>query len=81
LKRPRSVRDADLAGKRVLVVAHDAVVLMMRYVIEGLDWTRLAAVVEEHGQVRNASITTFRNASGRLVLDGYNAVDHLAATG
>jgi broad specificity phosphatase PhoE len=66
------------AGERVVVVAHDAVVLMMRYVIEGLDWARLAAVVEENGQVRNASITTFRNVSGRLVLDGYNAVGHLA---
>jgi broad specificity phosphatase PhoE len=65
------------AGERVVVVAHDAVVLMMRSVIEGLDWDRLATVVEENGQVRNASITTFRNSADRLVLDGYNAVDHL----
>lgn len=67
----------DHAGARVLVVAHDAVVLMMRYVIEGLDWTRLAEIVAESGQVRNASITTFHDAAGRLVLRGYNEVGHL----
>jgi probable phosphoglycerate mutase len=65
------------AGKRVLVVAHDSVVLVMRYVIEGLDWTRVAAIVAEAGQVRNASITSFKESSGRLVLDRYNTVDHL----
>jgi broad specificity phosphatase PhoE len=67
----------DHAGERVLVVAHDAVVLVMRLVIEGLDWPRIAAIVAEAGQVRNASITTFKESSGRLVLDRYNAVDHL----
>jgi broad specificity phosphatase PhoE len=67
----------DHAGERVLVVAHDSVVLMMRYVIEGLDWERVEAIVARGGQVRNASITSFRESSGRLVLDRYNAVDHL----
>jgi hypothetical protein len=33
--------------------------------------------VAEAGQVRNASITSFRESSGRLVLDRYNSVDHL----
>jgi probable phosphoglycerate mutase len=65
------------SGRRVLVVAHDSVVLVMRAVIEGLDWTRVAAIVAEAGQVRNASITSFRESSGRLVLDRYNSVDHL----
>jgi probable phosphoglycerate mutase len=66
------------AGRRVVVAAHDAVVLMMRYVIEGLDWEQLAAVAAT-GQVRNASITRFDGSSGRLVLDCYNTVDHLTA--
>ena len=66
----------DHAGQRVVVVAHDAVVLMMRYVIEGLDWERLAAVAAS-GSVRNASITRFDGTSGQLVLDRYNSVDHL----
>jgi 2,3-bisphosphoglycerate-dependent phosphoglycerate mutase len=66
----------DHAGERVVVVAHDAVVLMMRYVIEGLDWDDVAAVAAAGG-VRNASVTRFDGSSGRLVLDEYNNVDHL----
>jgi len=68
----------DHAGRRVVVVAHDAVVLMMRYVIEGLDWAALEAI-EEEGRVLNASVTRFDGTSGRLVLDRYNSVDHLPA--
>jgi 2,3-bisphosphoglycerate-dependent phosphoglycerate mutase len=68
----------DHAGKRVAVVAHDAVVLTMRAVIEDLDWDAVAAVAAS-GSVRNASITRFDGTSGRLVLDGYNTVDHLPA--
>ena len=71
----------DHAGERVVVVAHDSVVLMMRYVIEGLDWIRLAAIVAEAGPVRNASITAFDGSSGRLVLDRYNTVGHLPPAG
>jgi broad specificity phosphatase PhoE len=69
--------NARYAGHRVVVVAHDAVVLMMRYVIEGLDFDRLAAVEREAGSVRNGSITRFDGSSGRLVLDRYNSVEHL----
>jgi 2,3-bisphosphoglycerate-dependent phosphoglycerate mutase len=66
----------DHAGQRVAVVAHDAVVLMMRSVIEGLSWDAIAEV-ERGGRVLNASITEFDGSSGRLVLDRYNSVDHL----
>jgi broad specificity phosphatase PhoE len=66
----------DHAGRRVAVVAHDAVVLMTRAVIEQLDWDAVAAVAAS-GPVRNASITRFNGSSGQLVLDGYNRVDHL----
>jgi hypothetical protein len=34
--------------------------------------------VARSGPVRNASITHFDGSSGRLVLDGYNTVEHLA---
>jgi probable phosphoglycerate mutase len=68
----------DHAGERVAVVAHDAVVLTIRAVIEDLDWDAVAAVAAS-GPVRNASITRFDGTSGRLVLDGYNTVDHLPA--
>jgi broad specificity phosphatase PhoE len=66
----------DFAGRRVVVVAHDSVVLVMRSVIEGLDWDGVAAVAAT-GHVRNASITRFDGTSGRLVLDRYNSVAHL----
>jgi broad specificity phosphatase PhoE len=69
--------NAEYAGHRVVVVAHDSVVLMMRGVIEGLDLDRVAAVEREAGSVRNASITRFDGSSGHLVLDRYNSVDHL----
>lgn len=63
-------------GRRVLVVAHDAVVLMLRGVIEGLELSELSAIVAQ-GRVRNASITRFDGSTGRLVLAEYNAVGHL----
>jgi len=64
------------AGRRVVVVAHDAVVLMMRAVIERLDWNGVVRV-SAGNSVRNASVTRFDGRSGRLVLDRYNSVDHL----
>ncbi|MFC7528828.1 histidine phosphatase family protein [Actinoplanes sp. GCM10030250] len=68
---------AEHPGKRVVVVAHDAVVLMMRAVIEQLSWDEVLAVEAEAGSVRNASITRFEGSPGHLVLDRYNVVDHL----
>jgi broad specificity phosphatase PhoE len=65
------------AGQRALVVAHDAVVLMMRAVLDELDWDAVVAMERAAGSVRNASISRFVAEDGRLVLDRYNAVDHL----
>jgi hypothetical protein len=59
-----------------VVVAHDAVVLMMRAVIEQLSWDDVVRV-SAGNSVRNASITRFDGTSGKLVLDRYNSVDHL----
>ncbi|MBO3737102.1 histidine phosphatase family protein [Actinoplanes flavus] len=70
----------DHAGQRVIVVAHDAVVLMMRAVIEQLDWDEVLEVEREAGSVRNASITRFDGGSGELTLDRYNVIDHLPPT-
>jgi broad specificity phosphatase PhoE len=67
----------DRAGKRVVVVAHDAVVLMMRAVIEALTWDEVVKMERAAGYVRNASISRFVGEGGRLVLDRYNSVDHL----
>ncbi|GAA0425901.1 phosphoglycerate mutase [Actinoplanes capillaceus] len=70
----------DHAGQRVIVVAHDAVVLMMRAVIEQLSWDEVLEVEREAGSVRNASITRFDGGSGELTLDRYNVIDHLPPT-
>ncbi|WIM98249.1 histidine phosphatase family protein [Actinoplanes oblitus] len=65
--------------RRVVVVAHDAVVLMARAVLENLDWAGVAAVEESAGSVRNASISRFRSDGGNaLELDRYNVIDHLS---
>jgi broad specificity phosphatase PhoE len=65
------------AGRRVLLVAHDAIVLMLRYVIERLTFDDLATIIRD-GPVANASLTRFDGSSGRLQLVQYNAVDHLS---
>lgn len=67
------------AGRRVVVTAHDSVVLMMRAVIEDLDWDGVDRVAAGN-TVRNASISVFDGRGGSLVLDRYNTVDHLDDT-
>jgi 2,3-bisphosphoglycerate-dependent phosphoglycerate mutase len=66
--------------KRVVVVAHDAVVLMMRAVIEQLTWDQVIAMERAEGTVRNASISQFLARDGRLELARYNDVTHLPAS-
>ncbi|MBL7256713.1 histidine phosphatase family protein [Paractinoplanes lichenicola] len=67
----------DHAGRRVIVVAHDAVVLMMRAVIEQLTWEQVLAAEREAGSVRNASLSRFVAVEDHLELAYYNVVDHL----
>jgi probable phosphoglycerate mutase len=67
----------DHPGKRVIVVAHDAVVLMMRAVIEQLAWDEVIAAEKEAGSVRNASLTRFVAVADHLELVHYNSVEHL----
>jgi probable phosphoglycerate mutase len=69
--------NAGHAGQRVIVVAHDAVVLMIRAVIERLSWDQVVAVERAAGNVRNASLTRFTAVGDRLELVHYNSVDHL----
>lgn len=69
--------NAAHAGERVVVVAHDAVVLMMRAVIEQLTWDEVLAAERADGSVRNASLSRFEAAGDHLELAHYNSVDHL----
>lgn len=69
--------DAGHAGERVLLVAHDAVVLMLRQLIEELSLVELEVLARE--PVANASVTRFDGRSGRLAVAEYNVTAHLAA--
>lgn len=65
------------AGQRVMIVAHQVVVLCLRYVIEKLDEKAILAIDRE-GDVANCSITEYRfdpqlGKQGGLALVRYNA--------
>ncbi len=62
---------------RLLVVAHQAVIMVFRYVLEELTEQELLAVDREE-QVANASLTRYeRDADGGFRLIGFNEVEHL----
>jgi probable phosphoglycerate mutase len=65
------------AGQRVLIVAHQVVVLCLRYVIESLDEEQILAI-DHIGDVANCSVTEYLyDSSGggdRLELERYNYV-------
>ncbi|NJC33375.1 broad specificity phosphatase PhoE [Sphingomonas jejuensis] len=70
-----AIRHAD---QRVMIVAHQVVVLCMRYIIEELTEDEILAIDAE-GDVANCSVTEYRRdpAGGGLRLVRYNATDHL----
>ncbi len=69
-------------GRRVLVVCHDAVTMVIRYVCEGLTEAEIMAI-GQRTPVQNASVTRLVRAPGERLwrLDTFNAVDHLAEEG
>ncbi len=77
--RLRSVLDMlslHFAGRRVLIVAHEVVVLCFRYLIEELDEARILAIDQE-GDVVNCGVTEYVSDSAgahshRLRLIRYN---------
>lgn len=66
------------AGRRVLVVVHDAVVMLLRYVLEELTEDELMAIVRERS-IRNASLTRLDRGDDRWDLTVFDDVAHLAA--
>lgn len=65
--------------ERLVVVAHQAVIMVFRYVLEGLTEQELLTVDREE-QVANASLTRYeREESGGFRLAAFNEVDHLVA--
>jgi len=72
----RDLYEAE-SSRRVLVVAHDAVVLMLRHIIDDLGEAETDQV-NRAGAVGNTTITRWsRTEAGRLRLDCYNTAPHL----
>ncbi len=69
--------EREYAGGRVLVVAHDAVVVLTRYVIERLTERQVLDI--ERTLVPNASLTMWARQDGELRLVAANSTDHLDA--
>jgi broad specificity phosphatase PhoE len=71
------------AGQRVMIVAHQVVVLCLRYVIEEMDEATILAIDRE-GEVGNCSVTEYRlddtaaDSGGGLALVRYNSTAGIA---
>ena len=70
------------AGRRVLVVAHDAIILLFRYVCEGMTEEQLLELAST-STVRNASMTRLVRPSGRGLWSAqeFNRSEHLREQG
>jgi broad specificity phosphatase PhoE len=71
--------------KRVLIVAHQVVVLCLRYLIEDMTEAEILAI-DTAGDVANCSVTEYafrphQGTTGKLVLERYNFVAPVAAAG
>src|SRR5687767_5151412 len=65
--------------ERLVVVAHQAVIMVFRYVLEELTEQELLTIDKEE-QVANASLTRYeRNDDGGFRLISFNEVEHLVA--
>ena len=82
--RLRSLLDTvslHYGGRRVLICAHQVVVLCLRYVIEGLGEEEVLAI-DRQGDVSNCGVTEYRfdltaGKDGGLVLTAYNVTASL----
>lgn len=71
----------DHAGGRVLLFGHDALVFLLRYLVEGLTEAELMALTREH-VIANCAVTGWSaDATGRLTPDVFNDVTHLHRQG
>ncbi|MFC4051711.1 histidine phosphatase family protein [Actinomadura syzygii] len=71
--------EADAPGGRILVVTHDAIVVMTRYVVEGLSEREILEIEKE--PVANASLTRWRRDGTGLRAVCYNECAHLIEAG
>ncbi|GII31286.1 phosphoglycerate mutase [Planotetraspora mira] len=66
----------DAAHQRVLIVAHDAVVLLLRQILEGLSDDEILAITAG-GLAGNGSVTTWERQDKRFRLASYDFRGHL----
>ena len=62
---------SDCGEERVLLVAHQVVVLVVRYVVEGMTEPQVLDV-DRQGEVVNCSVTSYAFAGGTPHLTRYN---------
>jgi broad specificity phosphatase PhoE len=65
-------------GERLMLVAHQAVIMVFRYVLEGLTEQELLEI-DGRERIANTSVTRYECDDGELRLVQFNAVEHLAA--
>ncbi|MEV4756030.1 histidine phosphatase family protein [Micromonospora sp. NPDC049559] len=68
--------NAHHPGERVLIVAHDAVVVTVRHILDGLPFTDLDAILAAT-PIANTSLTRYVHANGRLDLVEFAVTPHL----
>ncbi|HEY2675071.1 MAG TPA: histidine phosphatase family protein [Rugosimonospora sp.] len=81
--RLRAVLDelrGERPGQRVLLVAHESVIFLFRYIIERLSQEQMLDLVGSTS-LGNASLSSWRCCDGRLRPDGFNSADHLRVQG
>ncbi|WP_197013136.1 histidine phosphatase family protein [Actinomadura viridis] len=67
--------ERDAPGERVLVAAHDAIIVMTRYVLEGLSEREILEI--ERTPIANCSVSRWNWLEGRLSAVSYNDCTHL----
>ncbi len=75
-QRVRNVLDeirSDAQGERVMVVAHQVVVLVVRYVVEGMTEAQVLDI-DRGGEVANCAVTSYAFPAGTPELTRYNDV-------
>jgi probable phosphoglycerate mutase len=60
----------DHAGQRVLLTAHEAIVFLLRYLVEGLTVPQLTELA--HRPLGNAGLTSWHQVDGQLRLAGFD---------
>jgi broad specificity phosphatase PhoE len=66
----------DCEGQRVLLVAHQVVVLLVRYVVERMTEEEILAI-DRLGDVANCAVTAYAVVDGQPTLMAFNDVEHL----